>query len=66
MSDGIFTDDDIRLYVEHLKSKFLGWRTPAVELPPDSLIAEVVLDIAKDAYFQHAIDASNSQLTKED
>jgi hypothetical protein len=29
-----------------LKRRFLGWRIPELELPPDGLIDEVILEIA--------------------
>lgn len=35
--------DEIRAGVRMLKRRFLEWRRPPVDLPPDSLIEEVVI-----------------------
>lgn len=44
----MITDEEIRIYMWHLKWKFLNWRTPPVELPAESVIEEVVRFIVED------------------
>jgi NTP pyrophosphatase (non-canonical NTP hydrolase) len=41
-STQITSADQVRDGVRLLKRKFLGWRIPPVDLPPDSMIEEVV------------------------
>jgi hypothetical protein len=38
-------DDEIRVGINILKEEFLRWRKPPVELPPDSVIEQVVRKI---------------------
>ena len=37
--------EELRQYVALLKRRFLQWRDPPVDLPPDSVIEDVLRDI---------------------
>jgi len=44
-----------RMAVALLKQRFLAWRNPPVELPADSVIEEVVYEIAHGAALLHEV-----------
>jgi hypothetical protein len=41
----VFSDDLIRAAVHAIKTRFLGWRVPPVELPADSVIRETAVEL---------------------
>ncbi len=40
-----FTDDEVRDAVGFIKAQFLGWKSPPVQLPADSVIEMVAREI---------------------
>lgn len=48
-------DDRMRNFVRVIKRRFLGWRIPPVELPPDSVIEEAINEIFLDDLTADAI-----------